>query len=61
MAPSSAQRPGRGVISAEAFAGRSGTLPKDCFAESVKTRFVHSRMPTGRALRLSPATFKPEL
>ena len=54
MAPSLARRPGRGVISVRRWRRKRRCVPKDCCAESVKTRFVHSRMPHGCALRLSP-------
>jgi hypothetical protein len=47
------------VISTETLTQRY--LAKNCSAESVKTRFVHSRLPADCVLLLSPATFLLEL
>jgi AraC-like DNA-binding protein len=56
MAPSLAQRPGRGVISAEALSDTA--VPCQRLLRRISQEwFVHSRMPAGRAIRLSPATF----
>jgi hypothetical protein len=56
MVPSLAQRRGRGVLSARRCQ-MERHLAKDYFADSVKTWFVHSRMPRRLHLTVLSATF----